>query len=87
MLRHLKNDYHEKQAMQKSGTKKNVCKKESHHYFSSPYGLGKLVTKIKCKYLEMLGFEPRASYMQSKRSTAELHPQLGSKSLSRQVRF
>ena len=27
---------------------------------------------IKC--VEILGFEPRASYMQSKRSTAELHP-------------
>ena len=27
------------------------------------------------KFVEMPGFEPGASYMRSKRSTAELHPQ------------
>ena len=34
--------------------------------------------KLVKKELEMTGFEPVASYMRSKRSTTELHPQLAS---------
>ncbi len=32
--------------------------------------------KIIAHFLEMLGIEPRTSYMQSMRSTTELHPHL-----------